>query len=208
MIDSSATLFRYGCIGCVLWLVSHSSFAQEVWAESYRLELAGDYVAAARVLEPVLAADSDHEFALMRTAWLDYLSGNYNESIRGYRRALELNAESLETKLGLTLPLLAQQRWREAAGVAQEVLAVAPWNYYAHERLMVAEEGLRQWQRLAEHAAAVAVRYPSDATALVYLARAQAQRGLDAEARAAYTAVLERFPDHEEAHAYLDADRR
>jgi TolA-binding protein len=73
---------------------------------------------------------------------------------------------------------------------------------------MVAEEGLRQWQRLAEHATAVAIRYPSDATLLVYLARAQAQRGLTDQARAAYAAVLERFPGHEEAEAYLSDSRR
>ena len=42
-----------------------------------------------------------------------------------------------------------------------------------------------------------------DATALVYLARAEARRGNTAEARRAYAAVLERVPDHIEAGAFL-----
>jgi hypothetical protein len=33
------------------------------------------------------------------------------------------------------LPLLAQQRWREAAVEANKVIAVSAWDYTAHVRL-------------------------------------------------------------------------
>jgi hypothetical protein len=45
----------------------------------------------------------------------------------------------------------------------QQALQTAPWNYYAHLRLMVAEKGQRQWQTL-ELTAKLHQRYPSDAT--------------------------------------------
>jgi tetratricopeptide (TPR) repeat protein len=187
----------------MLYFANAVASAQEPWADSYALEAAGDYEGARIALNAVIAADTGHELAIMRTAWLEYLAGDYNASIREYRRALEINAESLETQLGLTLPLLAQRRWREAARVAQDVLTVAPWNYYAHVRLMVAEEGQGQWQALARHAREVVRRYPSDATVLVYLARSEArQRNLDA-ALEAYEAVLERIPGHEEAARFI-----
>jgi len=191
-----------------LMVLAQAAPAQTPWSESYRYEVQGDYAAALIALEPILEADPAHEFALLRTAWLKYLLGDYNAAIRDYERALEINEASLEARLGLTLPLLAQRRWREAAGAAREVLSAAPWNYYAHVRLMVAEEGQRQWQTLADHAGSVAARYPSDATVLVYLARAQARQGKLEDARSAYTRVLERVPGHEEAAAFLSQNAR
>lgn len=193
---------RWG-VGLVLSLAGMFAVAQGPWAESYELESQGDYAGAILTLAPILEADPANEFAILRTAWLKYLHGDYNASMRDYRAALELNDQSLEARLGLTLPLLAQRRWREAAGVAEEVLAVAPWNYYAHIRLMIAEEGQRQWQTLARHAREVSARYPSDATILVYLARAEARQGNLESALGVYGQVLERIPGHEEAAAFI-----
>ncbi len=193
---------RYG-VTLALWLAAALAAAQTPWSDSYRLEAQGDYAAALSALRPVIDADPTHELAIMRTAWLQYLLGDYNSAIDDYERAAELNEQSLDARLGMLLPLLAQRRWREAAVIAQEVLSTAPWNYYAHVRLMVAEEGQRQWETLARHAHDVAARYPSDATVLVYLARAEARQGNLGPARRAYTQVLERYPAHEEALAFL-----
>lgn len=184
-----------------------NAFGQSRWQQSYESEAAGDYAGAMRALEPMLESQPGNEFVILRTAWLKYLNGDYNASLRDYRRALELNEQSLDAMLGITLPLLAQRRWREAAAQAQQALTVAPFNYYAHVRLMVAEEGLQQWRTLADHAADMTMRYPSDATFFVYLARARAWQGNVAAARAAYDHVLERAPGHEEAAAYLRNNR-
>lgn len=189
--------------GLGLWLMSGLAIGQNAWTESYSNESAGQYDAAITALAPILEAQPDHEFALLRTAWLEYLDGDLNASIRSYRRAIELDENSLDAQLGVTLPLLAQGRWREAAGAAEAVLTVAPWNYYAHVRLMVAEEGQRQWQRLASHARDVSARFPTDATILVYLARAEARQGNVEAALTAYSAVLERVPTHEEASTFI-----
>jgi hypothetical protein len=101
------------------------------------------------------------------------------------------------------LPLIAQQRWREVASHANKVLEVSPWNYYAHVRLMISEEGEKKWATLAEHARAVSQRYPSDATIFVYMARANNWMKNNKEARRAYEKVLERIPGHIEAAQYL-----
>lgn len=178
--------------------------AVDVWAESYRLEALTRYDEAAEVLQPALNKDSKNEFILLRMGWLNYLRGNYNSAMEYYKKALAVNSNSLDAKLGLVLPLLAQQRWNEAAKFTQEVLQVAPWNYYAHIRLMVAEEGLRQWQTLAKHAMEVSARYPSDATVLVYLARAYRWLDKTKDAKNAYQKVLERVPGHIEATQYLE----
>lgn len=190
-----------------LSLFAEVSLAQDAWSESYRLEAAGDYASAILALQPVLEAEPSHELAVLRSAWLKYLLGDYNASVRDYERALELNDQSLEARLGPTLPLLAQRRWREAAAVARGVIAVAPWNYYAHLRLLAAEEGQRQWETLGSHALELSMRFPSDANFLVYLARAQARQGDVESAIETYGRVLELFPTHEEALAFRAQSR-
>lgn len=188
----------------LLSVISNANSASvDVWAESYRLETLTHYDEAAKVLSSVAKKESKNEFVFLRLGWLNYLSGDHNDAIDYYKAALNINNKSLDARLGLTLPLLAQQRWKEAAKYAQEALQVAPWNYYAHIRLMVAEEGMRQWQTLAKHAGEVYLRYPSDATVLVYQARANRWLNNTNQAKSAYQKVLERVPGHIEALQYL-----
>jgi tetratricopeptide (TPR) repeat protein len=190
-------------VGLGLGLAAALAVAQGPWADSYTAESQGDYATAILALDAILDANPEHEFAILRTAWLKYLLGDYNASIRDYETALQINRDSLEAQLGLTLPLLAQRRWREAAAAAQAVLEEAPWHYYAHIRLLIAEEGQRQWETLARHARELSTRYPSDTSVLVYLARAEARQGNLESALREYRRVLERMPAHEEAAVFV-----
>jgi len=191
-------------------LVCGSAFAQDsgkIWQESYRLESAGRYALAINSMDSILHESPKHELALLRRAWLNYSAGYYNVSEREYRQVLSLYPKSLDAQLALTLPLIAQQRWREATIEAYKVIKVSAWNYTAHVRLMACEEGERKWKRLSHHASELAVRYPTDATALVYLARAEAWRGNIQNARSSYVKVLELIPAQAEATAYLQNNR-
>lgn len=174
-----------------------------LWKESYDLEQAKDYKRAAQVLFPVLRQSPNHELLWLRLGWLSYLSENYNDSIKYYTRALNINPYSIDARLGLTLPLLAQSRWKEAAIYARQVIAISAWNYYAHIRLMASEAGQLEWEVLQDHAAAVALHYPSDPTVFAYLALAYAMQSERAKAILTYNQVLERSPDNKEALNYL-----
>ena len=181
-----------------------SAFAQaSSWKDSYGHESGGRYAQAAEAMEQVLREAPGHSFALMRRGWLNYLQGRYAEALRDYDNVLLRNPNALEARLGITLPLMAQKRWSEAAAEARKVLAVNAWDYTAHTRLLACEEAERQWDELARHANALAVRYPSDATVLVYLARAELARGNAKGARSAYAQVLERAPTNAEALGYF-----
>ena len=173
----------------LLFLAAASAWADESpWQKSYRLEATGKYAEAAAALDGASGGDAD--LALMRRGWLAYLQGRYNEAMDFYGRASKMNPKSLEAQLGITLPLMAQQRWREAASHARQVIAESSWDYTAHLRLMIAEEGLRDWKSLAEHAERVSEHYPADATTLVYLARAQAWMGNTKAAKETYGPCL------------------
>lgn len=200
------TIILYSSVFLCFLSTAHSA-SIDPWTESYRLETLTRYEQAAEVLQPLRNKDPKNEFIFLRLGWLNYLSGNYNSAIDYYKKALGINNKSLDARLGLTLPLLAQQRWKEAGGFAQETLEIAPWNYYAHVRLMIAEEGMRQWQTLARHANDVNLHYPSDATVLVYLARANRWLGNTKAAKNAYLQVLQRVPGHIEALQYLEEQK-
>lgn len=171
------------------------------WKESYRLESVFQYDAA---LVAISNISSDNELALLRRGWLNYLKGSHSKAIEFYQKAISKNENSLDARLGIILPLLAQQRWREAEQNAKKVLEAAPWNYYAHIHLLETEQALKQWAEIATHARSVSERYPSDATFLVYLARANHKLGNNGAAKEVYKKVLELVPDHFEAIQYLN----
>ena len=176
---------------------------KSVWSKSYTYEVSKKYVEAADVLAPVLKSQPENQFLLIRLGWLNYLQAKYNESFSYYKKALELNSDSIDARLGLTLPLMAQQRWKETAIYAKEVIAMSAWDFTAHTRLMTCESALQQWATLEQHATEVAKRYPSDPSTIIFLARAQAMQAKKDQAIANYTLALERSPDNQEAITYL-----
>ena len=182
-------------------LISQQLFADaDPWQESYRLEGLYQYDAALNALNGI---SSDNELALLRKGWLNYLKGSHSKSIDFYNKAISKNSKSLDARLGIMLPLMAQQRWREVASHANKVLDVAPWNYHAHVRLMATQEALKQWSDLEKHARAVIERYPTDVDALVFLARALRQLGNNDAASQAYKKVLELVPTNFEASQFI-----
>ncbi|PCI44197.1 MAG: hypothetical protein COB41_05030 [Proteobacteria bacterium] len=199
-------MFKYLTL-CLIFITSTSSaFSKEIkndWMGSYTLEASGEYEKAASLLVPYMGVGERSEFATLRYAWLNYLQGNFNDAARAYKKAMAQNPRSLDAKLGLTLPLMAQQRWREAMRYIKQVLAQAPLNYTAHSRLLVCEEGLREWQELEKHAKNVAAFYPTDANALVYLARSYAWQDKTLLAKSIYNKVLIRIPSHLEALQFI-----
>lgn len=190
--------------GLALGLALPVALAQENrWSESYRLEALGKYAEAQAAIESLASQAPANEFALVRSAWLAYLQGKYAEAEKRYQSAQAANPRSLDARLGLMLPRMAQYRWLDAIAAGREILAESAWDYTAHTRIMACEEAMSRWDDLAKHAAEVAGRYPSDATVLVYWARAEAARRNTARAKALYLQVLERVPGHIEAGKFL-----
>ena len=188
------------------WLAGNSFMVlanSTVWEQSQQFEAKGEYVAAAALLEPLLQNGDSKEFSYLRYGWLNYLQGRYDVAVNSYIKALQFNPQSLDARLGISLPLLAQQRWQDAAQHLKQVIAVSPWDYTAHVRLMISEEGQQKWEELARHAAELNRRYPSDATILVYLARAHVWLGHKDKAKQVYQQVLIRIPSHAEAGQYI-----
>ena len=133
------------------------------FAESIRHERSGDYSQAIAVLA---TAQPDYTTSL-RLGWLHYLKADPTNSITHYRAALALAPRSVEARLGLILPLLADKRLAEAESLAREILRENKTHYLAQLRLATAlrlQEKLRAADRVLARALA---QYPSDSGLLV-----------------------------------------
>jgi hypothetical protein len=180
---------------------SADPYAADVFAASYKLEAKKQYGDAAKSMEPLAA--KGNEFAQLRVAWLAYLQGKYDISEKAYAVVIERKPQAIEARLGRMLPLMAAKRWDDAIAEGNAVLALSAWDYAAHVRILACEEALGQWDGLEKHAIQLVAVFPSDATALVYLARARANKGDTTAAKEAYDQVLERAPSNAEAQAQL-----
>lgn len=193
---------RKNTILITLFFITFTCNADDsVWKRSHDMEAKGDYEGAAAIIKPWAA--SNDEYATLRYAYLKYMQGEYNESIEYYEKAIKLNPKSLSAKLGITLPQIAQGRWRQVKIYTRQVLVRSDWDYTAHLRLMMAEEATKKWHTLDRHAGGLIEIYPGDTASQVYLARANAWQGDVPVAKAAYKEVLHRSPDHIEAETYL-----
>lgn len=193
-------------LGLMLSLSASAYGQQDPWAESYRQEYAGKYAEALAAIEPLATRASPSELAIIRSAWLLHLQAKYAEAEKRYQRAIELNPRSIESLYGLMLPQMALYKWADALRAGQKITAVNPWDYTANVRIMICEEALSRWADLAQHAGAMAARYPTDATILVYWARAMAALKDNKRAKELYAQVLERIPTHAEAASFIKSN--
>ncbi len=180
--------------------------SETIWSKSYVFESQGRYAEAESGLELLLtdkAKVKAKELALLRLGWLKYLQNDYSSSIEYYSAAIKINPQSLQAKLGILLPLQAQERWGECELYAKKALDESPWNYDAHINLMYCQQGLFKWNQIEKHASSVVVKYPASIMPYLYLARSQKQIGKKVEAAESYISVLRLSPENVEALEYV-----
>ena len=102
---------------------------------SFNLESRGNYAEALNSVLIILRIDHRNYTAMLRAGWLSYLKGDYRNAIGYYRKAVLLEPEAIEPRLGLMLPLMASKKWNDAGDVAQKILKLDKKNYLANSRL-------------------------------------------------------------------------
>lgn len=201
---------RFFKVFVLLLLGFHLTFAlsykeiKQAYAKSYLYERVGDYKDAVRVLMPVYEAYPDSYTVNLRLGWLYYLMGKYANSVYHYKKADRAIPSSVESKLGLSLPLIAQERWSEAEQVLYRVLAIDYYNYYGNLRLakVLGKEGKYNQQ------IAVALKmlniYPTAVPFLLLLGEGYYHLGNLKRAKEIFKNVLILDPENITAKGYLD----
>jgi len=129
---------KYLSISIILiTLTSKSSFAQSdietAFSNSYTMEYNGEYSKSSLELKKVYSKDS-YEINV-RLGWLNYMSGQYTESVTYYNRASSIMPLSIESLLGITYPLSAMGNWEQVIKAYNGILNIDKNNYTANLKL-------------------------------------------------------------------------
>jgi tetratricopeptide (TPR) repeat protein len=103
--------------------------------KSLSFEAKSDYENAMKELLNIYNDNKDNYLINLRLGWLYYNMGLYNESMIYYEKATNLQPNSIEAKVGLTLPLSKLEKWEEIKKIYEQILKLDPQNYTANLRL-------------------------------------------------------------------------
>jgi len=152
---------------CTCLLVSaERPVGAEAWSASFAKEAAGDFTKALAALQPLRQARSDSYLLALRTAWLLYRAGRFEESITAYQEASRAAPAAIEARLGMIVPMMAVKRWSEAERQARQVLRGDPGCFWANYWLVESLLGAERWREANEVSRGLAERYPGDVTVL------------------------------------------
>lgn len=184
-------------------LASADAAVAELYRASYALEAKGDAAGALAKMNQVQAASGSTYFVRARVGWLAYLAGQNALSIQAYNDAIRMKPAAVEARLGLTLPLLAQSKWRDLDRACREVLKLAPSDMTARARLAHALYSVGNYPDSATLYRKLIEEYPADLTFQTGLGWAVLKMGRRAEARTLFQQVLAVSPDNASAKAGL-----
>lgn len=188
---------------------TNAALASKAWQASMSAEAAGNFEAALAALADLPAPQSASYLASFRRGWLQYRLGHYAESVAAYNGAIMLAPTSVEARVGVLVPLMAQSRWNEVAAGAEEVLKRDPENYLALQRLAYAKFSTQHYPEAEQLYRHLIAGYPSDIEIRASLGWAVLRMGKDKEAASLFSEVLEVSPTHAiAAHGLQEATAR
>ena len=176
---------------------------REAYHKSYRYERSQNYPDAIKTLAPVVTAYPQGYTVNLRLGWLYYLSGNYATSRTHYQSAIKTAPDSIEAKLGHTLPLMAQERYEEAEAAAKQVLRIDPSNYLGNLRLAYCLRMQKKLDATESLLNAMLVLYPTDISLLTEFALIKLAKNQNADAKRVFNDVLTLDPENVVAKAQL-----
>jgi tetratricopeptide (TPR) repeat protein len=133
-------LFCSPRLGFAITLIFGSSAlaggAANYYQKSYQLEKLQKFSQAFSVASQLVKVENSYD-SWLRYGWLGWLSKNFSEASKGYRRALRFSPHSMDAGLGLIASLDAEKKWSASVLEARRFLADSPKHtgclrYLAH----------------------------------------------------------------------------
>jgi tetratricopeptide (TPR) repeat protein len=180
----------------------------DLYRRSYSLEARNDVAGALTAMEEIAASGAVDYVFYLRKGWLQYLAGQHASSAAAYGRAVELEPKAVEPKLGLMLPLMAQQRWAEAEHVGQQVLGMAPGDFTAQSRIAFIQYSQGRYAEAEGSYRKALGGFPSNVEMRAGLGWSLLKQGKAFDARAEFDRILLIAPDHASAKEGLAASTR
>ena len=184
----------------MLFLSTQATYAQnnfsnlqEAFRKSYELEAQGDFKLAANEVKEYYEANSYE--TNIRLGWLNYMAGNFNESISFYKKAIELMPYADEPKFGYIFPLSALGRWEEVISLYNTILENSPHNTKAMYYLGTIYYNRSQFDKAIKHFKLIVDLYPFDYDGLLMYGWTNLQLGKKKEATVLFQKVLLNKPN-------------
>jgi len=179
---------------------------RECYRASRDYERMQDYHAAIVALAPVSKRDGRGYVVNLRLGWLHYLSGDYAAAEGHYKAAIRTSSDSIEAKLGYTLPLLAQANYQRVEFVTKQILRADRRNYYGSLRLAFALRMQGKYSSAEKVVRRMLRLYPTDVSFLTELAFAKIAQGHGSSAKVVFGNILKLDPYNVIAKHQLGVD--
>ena len=101
----------------------------EAWQKSLTEESNQDYPAALQSVLQFKTAGGETYLATIRTAWLSYLSQDYDKAVQFYTAAIKQEPRAITPHLGLVATFQAQQKPKETLAAARNGLSIDQFNF-------------------------------------------------------------------------------
>lgn len=172
-------------------------------AESYRYELAGDWVHATQSAAEATKQRPREYFTVLRLAYLELSTQQYRSAAEHYSVAASFAPKAIEPLLGQLQALVLDSEFEPAITVTDKILNLDPNNYVARSRRAWALYRLERYAAAAAEYSTVVEQYPGDIE--MRLGRAYALSGarMPVEAALEFREVLKRVPNDKRAKAAL-----
>ncbi len=194
------TLRKIFILGLLFFLFRPALFAQvnfaqvhEAFTKSYALESQGNYKSAADQIKSVYQ-DNSYESNL-RLGWLNYMGGNFKESIAFYQKSMDLMPYANEAKFGYIFPISALGRWDEVITVYDAILKSSPHNTKALYYLGTIYYNRGQIDKSIKLFEQVVDLYPFDYDGLLMYAWCNLKLGKKKDAKLLFQKVLLNKPN-------------
>ena len=168
----------------------------QAYQQSYDEEAKGNYTEAILVLMRVERLEEKSYLFHLRLGWLNYLGKKFPDSANAYQKAIRLNKDSVEARLGLMLPLMAQGRWTEAEKVGKEIIIPDRASYLANSRLAYIYYNMKWFKEAETHYRKVLQSYPGDIEMQSGLAWSLLKQEKREEAEKVFSEILKYVPNH------------
>jgi len=175
-------------------------------ADALKETTAGDYAKALETLAPQLKTHPRNYALNIRSGWLHYLKGDYDKSERDYQQASRVNPKAIGAKLGVLLGMLAQERYKNAEPLAEQILRTDRGNYYASVRLAIALRNLKKYGEAEKLVRKMLVLYPCDISFMTELGLIEAAQAKGDLGRAVFLEVIALDPTNTTAKQQLGSE--
>lgn len=156
--------------------------------DSYAFEKDGEYAKAIEKIKSVYEVDSYE--ANLRLGWLNYLSGQFYESIGFYSKAISIYPYAIEARFGMAYPAYALGKIDDVMTQYLKIIEIDPQNTLANYRLGLIYYGKGNYEKAEACFEKVVNLYPFDYDSLLMFAWTKLKLQKFREAKVLFNKVL------------------